>query len=85
MKSPRPPQMVEAAKPVEVTPLPDVSDAAVRQSKFDALKKVLSMRGRSATLMTRSSRKLSDGVGVHGRLSDVPEGARTGAAILRGR
>ena len=80
MKTPKMPPLPE---PQKITPMPDITGAATQQAKYDALKKVMAMRGRSATLMTWNQRRMGDGQ-LHGRLSDLPQGARTGADIVRG-
>lgn len=78
MKKPKMPKMPE---PTKITPMPDISGAQTSQAKYDALKRIMSMRGRSATLLVHSRRKLSD---VSGRLSDVPDGGRVAPEVVRG-
>jgi hypothetical protein len=77
------PKMPKAAEPQQITPMPDISSAQTQQAKYDALKRLTAMRGRSATLMTYNRRRLGDGQ-LSGRLSDLPENARVGTDIVRG-
>lgn len=79
MKKPKMPKLPE---PTKITPMPDISGAQVSQAKYDALRKIMSMRGRSATLITNARRKL--GGDLSGRLSDVPDGGRARAEVTRG-
>lgn len=80
MKTPKQPK----PQPVEkVTPLPDLSGAAVQQSRFDALKQALARRGRSSTILTYGNKGRSRGsLALSGRLSDI-DGGRSGAEVTR--
>jgi len=69
----------------KITPLPDLGGAATSQARYDALKQLLSRRGRSSTILTwGSKRALRNGShALSGRLSDV-EGARSVTRVARG-
>lgn len=79
----RKPKMPKMPEPQKITPMPDVQSAQMSQVKYDALKKIMGQRGRSATLMTYQRRKLGN-TALSGRLSDLPENARVGTDIVRG-
>lgn len=83
VKSPKMPK-VTATKTDPIVPLPDMSGAAVMQSKFDALRNALGKRGRSSTLLTWGKKKGSNGsITMSGKLADV-EGGRAQQTVLRG-
>lgn len=44
-----------AAKAAANTPMPDLNDAAIRQARADAMKDLLSRRGRSSTIFNHAS------------------------------
>ncbi len=77
------PKMPAQPEPQKITPLPDISSAQTSQARYDAIKKLMAARGRSATLMTYQRRRLGDGQ-LSGRLSDLPENARVGTDVVRG-
>lgn len=79
MKKPKMPAISTAER---ITPMPDVGGAQQQQSKFDALKTLMNRRGRSSTLMTFYKKRSTDD--ISGRLSDVPDGGRQGADLIRG-
>ena len=64
---------LKAAQPV---PLPDYNDAAVRKARADALKSLMSRRGRSSTILAMRS---------SGRATDVAQGGpKVQAGVIRG-
>lgn len=80
MKKPKMPAISTAER---ITPMPDVGGAQQQQSKFDALKTLMNRRGRSSTLMTFYKKRSTDD--ISGRLSDVPDGGRQSADLIRGQ
>lgn len=81
MKSPK----IKTPATEKVTPFPDISGVNAQQAKYDALRKLQSRRGRSATILTYGANRKGPGGSqtIAGNLSDIP-GGRAGAKVERG-
>lgn len=81
------PKIVMPAAPAvqekqQTVPIPDATGAETQQAKFEALKKIVTRKGQSSTLLSMQSKRLNGQ--LHGSLSDLPVNARTGTDIYRG-